>query len=483
MTSWGMIEGLPGAGAPKSQRRAASRGRERHARERSAGKGRDHEKHEHHAALLNDDIAGPASKQAGSEHECKGDIRSHSHSEMSYSAPVHSRGRESYRTHETRAPGTLFQMRATRLFAVRGVWWRRRKEERRRSSIIPMNNLKYDQDLAQAIVDTIREPLLVLDAELRVVAASRSFYSTFKVAREVTDGRLLYELGDGQWRLPALREQLERIATEGGVLDGHEVEGDFPLIGLRIMLLNARRVHFEAGARSAVLLAIEDVTERRAVERQRDDLIREKDLLLQEMQHRVANSLQIIASILLIKARTVTSEEIRTHLHDAHDRVLAVAAVQKHLHATVGAKAIELRPYLLELCKSLADSMISESQTIAVDVSADEGRASSSDAVSLGLIVTELMINALKHAFPVKKPGCCITVRFETNASGWRLSVSDNGVGKLDENSPLARVGLGTSIVAALAEQLHAQLDTTANASGTSVSVTHAMFNPARQAA
>jgi two-component sensor histidine kinase len=179
----------------------------------------------------------------------------------------------------------------------------------------------------------------------------------------------------------------------------------------------------------------------------------------------------------------VTSEETRTHLHDAHDRVLAVAAVQKHLHATVGAEAIELRPYLLELCKSLAGSMIGDSRTIAVDVSADEGRASSSDAVSLGLIVTELMINALKHAFPVEKPGNRIDVRFETNASGWRLTVSDNGVGKLDENSPLARVGLGTSIVAALAEQLHAQLNTVANSSGTAISVTHATFNPAKQAA
>ena len=83
-----------------------------------------------------------------------------------------------------------------------------------------------------------------------------------------------------------------------------------------------------------MLLAFEDITHRRAVERQVQELMQEKDMLLEELQHRVANSLQIIASILLIKARTVQSEETRLQLEDAHQRVLSVAAVQKHLHDT-----------------------------------------------------------------------------------------------------------------------------------------------------
>lgn len=346
-----------------------------------------------------------------------------------------------------------------------------------------MSSTLYESALAHAIVDTIREPLLVLDEDLRVVAASRSFCRFFQVSHEETDGQLLSEVGGGQWNIPALIEALRRILPQQGVIEAFEVEWEFPKIGRRVMLLNARKVVREGAARTAILLAIEDITERSAGERERAALLHEKELLLQEMQHRVANSLQIIASILLIKARTVTSEETRTHLHDAHERVLAVAAVQKHLHATAGTEAIQLRPYLQQLCKSLADSMIGEGRSIAVDVLIDEGRASSSEAVSLGLIVTELMINALKHAFPTVKAGSTISVRYETNATGWRLALTDNGVGKLDENSPLAKIGLGTSIVAALAEQLGARVETKSSASGTSVSITHATFAALPEAA
>lgn len=346
-----------------------------------------------------------------------------------------------------------------------------------------MSNIEYDHALAQAIVDTIREPLLVLDAELRVVAASRSFYLTFKTDRQATDGRLLYALGAGQWDIPALRERLQQIVAEKGVLDGFEVELEFPDIGRRIMLLNARPVFYEKTAGVTILLAIEDTTDRRTIERERDELLREKDLLLQEMQHRVANSLQIIASILLIKARTVTSEETRTHLQDAHSRVLAVAAVQKHLHATVGNEAIELKPYLTQLCESLADSMIGEGRRIAVHVDIADGRATSSEAVSVGLIVTELMINALKHAFPVEKEGSAIAVAYLSNPTGWRMTVSDNGIGKGDDGLPFAKAGLGTSIVAALADQLHARVETASSQFGTEVSITHATFRALPEAA
>ena len=93
---------------------------------------------------------------------------------------------------------------------------------------------------AQGIVDTVREPVLVLDKDLRVIAASRSFYSAFKVSPEDTNGRLLYALGDGQWDIPKLRVLLEKIIPEQGVMDGYEVEHEFPGLGSRTMCLNAR---------------------------------------------------------------------------------------------------------------------------------------------------------------------------------------------------------------------------------------------------
>jgi hypothetical protein len=184
--------------------------------------------------------------------------------------------------------------------------------------------------LAHAIVDTVREPLIVLDQDLRVVAASRSFYLTFKVNPDDTQG-LLYDLGDGQWDIPKLRLLLGKIVPEQGAMENYEVEHDFPSIGQRTVLLNARKVFYEKGSHSTILLGIEDITEKRILENEKDDLIRQKEMLLEELEHRVVNGLQIIASVIMLKARTVESEETRRHLEDPHSRVISVATVQKHL--------------------------------------------------------------------------------------------------------------------------------------------------------
>ena len=172
--------------------------------------------------------------------------------------------------------------------------------------------------LAHAIVDTVRDPLLVLDHDLRIVTASRAFYQNFHLAERDVRDRLIYEIDDGQWNIPELRTILKTIAKDHTTVEGYEVDRDFPRVGRRIMLLNARKVFYEAGTHTTTLLVFEDITDRRAVEEKVQELLREKEMLLQEMQHRVANSLQIIASILLIKARTVQSEETRLQLEDAH---------------------------------------------------------------------------------------------------------------------------------------------------------------------
>ena len=157
----------------------------------------------------------------------------------------------------------------------------------------------------------MRDPLLVLDQNQCIVAASRSFYQTFKLAGHDLRGQVLFDIDSGQWDIPELRELLETIAKDRATIEGYEVDREFPVIGRRIMLLNVRKVFYEKGTHGTVLLAFEDVTDRRGIERRLEELMREKDMLLEEMQHRVANSLQIIASILLIKARTVQSEETR----------------------------------------------------------------------------------------------------------------------------------------------------------------------------
>src|SRR5665213_1327717 len=342
----------------------------------------------------------------------------------------------------------------------------------------PFIDLEGGLTLASAIVDTVRDPLVVLDHDLRVIAASRSFYQTFRLVREDVRGLLLYEIDGGQWDIPELRELLGSISSGQSSVEGYEVDREFPAIGHRVMLLNARKVFYEKGNHSTVLLAFEDITARRAIERQVEELLREKDMLLEEMQHRVANSLQIIASILLIKARTVQSEETRLQLEDAHKRVLSVAAVQKHLHATGHGRSIEIGTYLSKLCETLAQSMIGDSRPITLKVVADAGTVMSSQAVSIGLVVTELVMNALKHAFPGEKRDAAILVSYKVADTDWKLTISDNGIGKPDsEVSPKkGEGGLGTSLVQALTKQLGAQLDIVSDSHGTAVSITHATF-------
>jgi chemotaxis protein methyltransferase CheR len=330
--------------------------------------------------------------------------------------------------------------------------------------------------LSHAIIDTVRDPLLVLDENQRITAASRSFYQTFQLEGVELRGQVIFDIDGGQWNIPELRDLLTTIAKDQETIEGYEVDREFPVIGRRIMLLNARKVFYEEGIHATILLAFEDVTARRAVEAQVQELIREKDMLLQEMQHRVANSLQIIASILLIKARTVQSEETRLQLEDAHQRVLSVAAVQKHLQLSGGGAPIVIGGYLTKLCETLAQSMIGDSRPISLSVIADTGTAQSHQLVSIGLIVTELVMNALKHAFPADRQGAGIVVSYKVADSDWKLSVTDNGIGKVNSHHDEDHKGLGTSLIQALSKQLDAQVSTESDSNGTVISVTHATF-------
>lgn len=118
----------------------------------------------------------------------------------------------------------------------------------------------------EGIVETIREPLLVLDRDLRIVTASRSFYEFFKVKPEATVGQFIYDLGDKQWNISKLRELLETILPQQTAFDNYEVEHDFVTIGRRTLLLNARQIEREVGKERIILLAIEDITERKKYE-------------------------------------------------------------------------------------------------------------------------------------------------------------------------------------------------------------------------
>ncbi|MFL9829145.1 sensor histidine kinase, partial [Rhodoplanes sp. SY1] len=194
-------------------------------------------------------------------------------------------------------------------------------------------------------------------------------------------------------------------------MDAFEI--DVPDIGRRDLLLNARKVFYEDGLHTTILLGLEDITSQRAKERELAALLHHKDVLLREMQHRFGNSLQIIASILLIKARAAQSDETRAHLEDAYQRVISVAAVQQQLEVTEPCAMISLGPYLSRLCEALSSSMIGGGRHTSMQVRVDDGTATASQAVSLGLIVTELLINAVKYAFPDDRKDGTVTVSYE----------------------------------------------------------------------
>ena len=174
--------------------------------------------------------------------------------------------------------------------------------------MISEKDLTQSREYAESIINTVREPLIVLDQYLRVVIASRSFYDVFKVKPEETVGQLIYDLGNKQWDIPKLRELLGSILPRKTTFDDYEVEHDFAAIGRRVMLLNARQIERAWGKERVILLSIEDVTERRRLE----DLLTESEkrfrrlfetatdgiVLLEENEGRIVQANQAVEKML-----------------------------------------------------------------------------------------------------------------------------------------------------------------------------------------
>jgi two-component sensor histidine kinase len=324
--------------------------------------------------------------------------------------------------------------------------------------------------MALALIASSTAPLVLLDAELIVIAASRSFCQTFGIDPTTAPRRSIFDLGTGEWDVPQLRSLL--LAALDGQADTGACEMDLerPDNETRHLLIGAHKLEYGDLDGVRIVLSVSDVTEARRSERHKDELLREKAILLQELQHRVANSLQIIASVLLQSASRSASDELRSHLYDAHSRVMSVAAVQRQLAATrVG--EVGVRAYFVDLCQSISASMIADPEQLSLDVNVDESVAQANISVSLGLIVTELVINALKHAFPGLRPGK-ITVGYNSQGPDWTLFVRDNGVG-IPADPESAKPGLGTSIIEALARQLSAKVEIAGSNPGTTVSIIH----------
>jgi two-component sensor histidine kinase len=327
--------------------------------------------------------------------------------------------------------------------------------------------------LGLAVIAISTVPLLLMSADATIIAASLTFLQDFDLDADAIIGKSLYAIADGAWKLPRLQSLLDGTASGQVAVPAYEIDVTLPALGLRRLVLNAHRLEYPGAAEGPagvrLMLAIADVTEARASDRQKDALIREKADLMHELQHGIANSLQIIASVLMQSARSVGTAESSVHLRDAHHRVIAIAELQRHL-AETGDGGVAIAPYLNQLCQSLSASMIGDHDQTTLVVNADNIKIPGNASVSMGLIVTELVINALKHAFPDGQRGA-ITVDYRGTADDWRLTVTDDGIGMDGELDNSA--GLGTNIVNALARHLEAKVHVSDAKPGTRVEIVH----------
>ena len=184
------------------------------------------------------------------------------------------------------------------LLAIEDITKRREIEkglERTRKELAVIKRTADEaHEFSESIINTVREPLISLDQDLRVVTASRSFYEVFKVNPKETVGQLIYDLGNKQWNIPKLRELLETILPQKATFDNYEVEHDFSDIGRRTMLLNARQIERASGKERIILLAIEDITQRKVAEESLMKLTNAKSKFTSTVSHELRSPLATI---------------------------------------------------------------------------------------------------------------------------------------------------------------------------------------------
>jgi two-component sensor histidine kinase len=241
--------------------------------------------------------------------------------------------------------------------------------------------MRYGHVQAQGIVDTVPDPLLVLDQDLRVENVNRAFCQTFKVGRDETVGQHLYDLGNGQWDIPELRRLLEDVIPNSTAVLDYEVEHDFPGLGRRTMLLSAQRLFHPDNSSRDLLLSIADATESRRREA-------EKDLLLGEIKHRMKNLLAMVQAMARQTPATGRSgEEYRdaflgrfnalVRAHDFAFREGGETDLTEMVEATLAPYAADPATVVVEPGPALA--------------------LVSGQVLSLSLILHELATNAVKH--------------------------------------------------------------------------------------
>ncbi|MEI6089526.1 MAG: PAS domain-containing sensor histidine kinase [bacterium] len=298
-------------------------------------------------------------------------------------------------------------------------------------------------EFAENLINTVREPLLALDKDLRVVKASRSFYDFFKVTPDVTIGKLVYELGNNQWDIPKLRELLETILPEMTTFDNYEVEHNFSTIGKRNMLLNARQIEREMGKDKIILLAIEDITERRQAEElikiKNDEIHKvhsEKDKFFSIIGHDLRspfNSFLGLTQIMAEELPTLSINEIQENATNMQSSAINLYRLLGNLldWSLIQQGLFPFDPTLVQLLPMVNESIAlavetAKGKNIEILVSVPEDLAVFADNNTLQTVIRNLVSNAVKFT---PKGGKIMVSAKMTDDKNVEISVKDTGIG------------------------------------------------------
>jgi signal transduction histidine kinase len=220
-----------------------------------------------------------------------------------------------------------------------------------------LQEVRQARDFSQAIVETVPGPLVVLDAELRVIIANRAFYTTLKLHRQGTEGTILYELAGGQWNVPALREKLELALAENRSFVDLEMTADFPRAGKKILLLQGRRLDLGEDQRRILLLAVMDITAQRSMEEQMRTAQSSLESSLRESEEDLRQSR---GELRALAARLLTTQEeerrrVSRELHDDLNQKLAMLEVDAERLGQQGLISPEMRKDVRSLRDRVAE--------------------------------------------------------------------------------------------------------------------------------
>ena len=307
-------------------------------------------------------------------------------------------------------------------------------------------------EYVENIVESLREPLVVLNSDLKILTANRSFYDTFKVTPEETIGNFIYDLGNRQWDIPKLRVLFEEILPHDTVFNSYEVEHDFLDIGRKIILLNARQIFRENIGSYIILLAMEDITERKLAENQINSLLAEKELLLREVHHRIKNNMNVITSLLSLQADKLHDPSAIAALEDSGNRVQSMMVLYDKLYRSADFREVSANEYLTSLIDEIVNNFPNRG-LVTIEKQIDDFILDAKTLSPLGIILNELLTNIMKHAFIGRENGV-IGVSLSIKETHATLIVQDNGVGIPESIDITASAGFGMQLVGILTEQL-----------------------------